>query len=231
MGNLIQIYFLRSKCMLLLCMIITVIGIPWPLSASINGSPHDMSTKQCYFCHASKTEPGQVPLWDDFPQPRTYATYVSQTHDIKNSQEIQPESFLCLGCHNGIFSRYVSNLGPSATSDMTSEEAPDFPNGGISPANTHPVCFTYDPGRDADGNNFPPAAPVPGDSGTIAIRGGKTGTLYPLYGLKKDQFECTTCHIAHYDDNGHSSGKYHVYMLRTDNSRSIMCRDCHQNKY
>jgi hypothetical protein len=225
---------LCHKYTLLLWTMITVMGIPSTLSASINGSPHDMSTKQCFFCHASKTEPGQVPLWDDSPQPRTYAVYVSQTHDMENSQETQPESFLCLGCHNGLFSSLVNYLGPASAQnkDYDFETNPTFwATLDTDPTNDHPVCFTYDPRKDADGNNFPPAVPVPGNAEARAIRGRKTGMLYPLYGLKKDQFECTTCHVAHYDDSDHSSGKYHAYLLRTANSRSIMCRDCHQNKY
>lgn len=203
--------------------------IPAIISASVQGSPHDVTTNQCDMCHLYMEGNGQIPMWDSFHQPASYLSYESLSHDMENSRESQSPTLLCLGCHNGIFSN-LTLTSASITSDMQdiSDESTTLR---AEVGSNHPVCFLYDPAKDVDNNNFPRIVIMPEKPDRKAIPGAKTGTYYPLYGKNQDRFECTTCHNPHYASNNSVTGIYQVTLLRTDNNRSSMCADCHKNKY
>lgn len=162
-------------------------------------------------------------------------------------------SILCMSCHDGTMAMNVVTNSPGRG---TTGSIPDggmntrmdqvynpswpgtYPGPNISGSysgggesidkltDEHPISFTYNPGADTEGNNFPAVA-----SGVIT---GASGTKYRLYGSNKDQFECSTCHDVHdtatYDKLS-QGGRYEIFFLRGSNLSSQMCRDCHTGKY
>ena len=224
--------FFSKKLALFFFATLFIIGIYRVASGSIEGSPHDLSTKQCDICHTDKSETGQNPMWEGQQGSKIFTMYNSPTADIGGNQQGRSLSSFCLGCHNGIFGILIKNRGPGVTSDMDYDESFDnFPNTENNPWDNHPVHFIYNPGNDADNNNFPRAVLIPGNFNNKAIHGKNTGTYYPLYGANQNQFECTTCHVAHYPVDQSIKDKNQNHLLRADNKHSSMCRDCHRNKY
>jgi hypothetical protein len=236
--------------------VLMIIGLATGAMASIEGSPHDISTQQCDICHSRSSGSGSSPEWNTVQaaviygiynakadekitverssESMAYTLYNSGTSDMNDDPQLGPQSLLCLGCHNGIFSNIIKGDGGDARSEKDwAFEAPLYRSVNIDNElkNDHPVGFSYEPKRDVDGNNFPAATMVPGKSDSRAVR-GNSGTMYPLYGAHHDRFECTTCHNPHYGA-GHpvKTGKQSRLLLRADNSRSMMCRDCHKAKY
>jgi len=179
--------------------------------ASIEGTPHDLTTKQCYLCHTPKTNEAERPLWDISQEPKISLTYNFLIHDKDNVQETPSLSCFCLSCHNGV----VGKLVKSSESDSW---------------NSHPhlIRFIYNPNQDINNNNFPTVVSLPENPRKKGIIGKRTGTFYPLYGIHNDQFECTTCHNAHYTNLRSFEIRHHKYILRT--SGFSMCSDCHLNK-
>jgi hypothetical protein len=224
--------FPSNKLALLYFATLFIIGIYFDASGSIEGSPHDLSTKQCGICHTDKSETGQNPLWEVQQGFKTFTIYNFKNTDISGSQQDRSLSSFCLGCHNGIFSKFIKNREPGLTSDMDYDESfDDLPNNENNPWDNHPVHFIYNPRNDVDNNNFPKAVSMPGKLNNKAIHGKDTGTYYPLYGTNQDQFECKTCHVAHDPVDQPIMGKNQNHLLRADNKNSSMCRDCHRNKY
>ena len=216
-----KLLFIELICTIMIWQILS--GI---VAASLQCSPHDVTTNQCDMCHLYMEGNGEIPLWDSSHQPVSYLSYDSLSHDMENSRELQSPTLLCLGCHNGIF----SNLTINSTSGF---DEPDdiLPVNDVDLRNNHPVGFIYDPSRDIDNNRFPKVTLMPEKTDRKAVHGPTTGIYYPLYGLNQDRFECITCHNPHYSSNASVTGIYQATLLRTENTRSSMCRDCHQNKY
>ncbi len=222
--------------------------------ASIEGSPHDISTKQCDICHGLKSDTGSNPQWDTSKESMQYGRpndsntkygeslkqveglmpnkmYASPTSDMSESNQLGPQSLFCFTCHNGIFSELIKTPGDTDKEEYAFE-APLYAmvNRQADFQKNHPVGFSYVPRKDTDLNNFPETTFVQGKTYSKAIM-GKSGALYPLYGMSHDRFECTTCHTPHYDpgDPFKTSGQTQL-LLRVDNSRSVMCKDCHIGK-
>ncbi|HMK48946.1 MAG TPA: cytochrome c3 family protein [Thermodesulfovibrionales bacterium] len=223
--------FKRRDLALLLSAVIFAAAIVLPpvsggALASIQGSPHDVSTNQCNMCHLYMEGDGESPLWDSSHLPESYFSYESLSRDMDNNGQLNSHTLLCLGCHNGIF----SNLTVNSTSGF---DRPDDipPANDVDLRNNHPVGFIYDPSRDVDNNGFPSVTLIPEKPDRRGVHGLKTGTYYPLYGPDQDRVECVTCHNPHYSSNASVTGIFHVSLLRTENTRSSMCRDCHRNKY
>jgi len=224
--------FSSKKLALLFFATIFFIGIYSVASGSIEGSPHDLSTKQCDICHTDKSETGQNPMWEGQQGYKTFTMDNSQNTDIGGNQQDRSLSSFCIGCHNGIFSTFIKKRGPGVSSDMDYDYSfDDFPNYENNPWENHPVHFIYNPGNDAYNNNFPMAVLIPGKFNKKAIHGKDTGTYYPLYGSNQNNFECTTCHLAHDPVDQPVKNKNQNHLLRADNKQSSMCRDCHRNKY
>ncbi|MFA5823607.1 MAG: hypothetical protein WC853_11120 [Thermodesulfovibrionales bacterium] len=220
-------------------LVLGTIGTIW---ASIEESPHNPSPDNCHICHMQRSEQGQAPSWlkesktvtfsaynrDKEQEPRTITpnmAYNSPTHDMGNTKSLNTQSYFCLACHNGVHSKLVK-VGYSFLPDSELSEISDYE---IDLTGDHPVGFAYNPYKDSDDNHFPVAVEDPQHPGSKIIYGKITGAKYPLYGMNGNNFECTTCHIAHYSEQDNKSD-YQVKLLRADNSRSSMCRDCHTNK-
>ncbi len=200
--------------------------LPCFIHASIIGSPHDSSTKQCNICHVFTSEETQIPLWEITTGNVSYNLYNSSTNDMKMSPQEQSTTFLCMGCHNGVFSVLMINTLPFLDEENYSDPVSEL----IDFNKNHPVCFQYEPMKDIDNNKFPPITIIPGNIIRKGIFGLRTGTYYPLYGPDYTRFECTTCHNPHYPSNNLVPSQSQELLLRADNSSSNMCKDCHQNK-
>jgi len=151
---------------------------------------------------------------------------------------IRTPSALCLICHNGIASELVNYPGPCSFPDAAYDiEVSGCADLGIDLRNDHPISFNYTTsgtGRDLDGNNFPTASSHT-RAATLGPRysivGAISGTDYWLYNGGNagngQSFECATCHSVHDLATYPGKGSYQVYFLRSDNTGSQMCLDCH----
>jgi len=200
------------------------------IPASIIGSPHDISAKKCFLCHIRDPEKGDAALWNISGESITFSAYDSPTRDMENILQSDALSMLCLGCHNGVVAELIISNIPD-TSDDEFYQPRYFASSGINPMYDHPIRFTYIPERDIDNNGFPQAVPYKTSSSGKAIPGKKTGTYYPLFGINGNQFECSTCHMPHYGGDAPLLNTYQIQLLRTENTRSSLCRDCHTKKY
>ncbi|MEW6054235.1 MAG: hypothetical protein AB1552_10690 [Nitrospirota bacterium] len=220
----------------------------------IYGTPHDVQVitgeaglEPCAMCHSPHSGTGQYPLWNRDQGPQSYTMYRSPSFDMAVDAQSGPAepSSLCLVCHNGVFSSLVNYPGPGSHSNENYdyEMNPTFwAMLDMDLSNEHPISFTYDPSRDnlQDNNGFPIATQCPTAPWRYWILGAN-GAKYPLYGADTtaatDQFECSTCHAVHdtvaYPGKQMVGGKSvgsQVFFLRSDNSGSKMCADCHVNR-
>jgi hypothetical protein len=198
--------------------------------SSIEGTPHDLTTKQCYLCHTPKTNETERPLWDISQEPKISITYNFLIHDKDDAQETPSLSCFCLSCHNGVLGKLVKSRGSCYISDITYEPLENLYRSESDSWNSHPhlIRFRYNPNQNINNNNFPTVVSLPENPLKKGIIGKRTGTFYPLYGIHNDQFECTTCHTAHYTNLRSFEIRHHKYILRT--SGFSMCSDCHLNK-
>lgn len=250
---------MKKTAILLLALVMVCAGAA-VVMAKVAGTPHDLHTGNaaeiCAFCHTPHGgSTTQAPLWNRSQATQTYTYYTSATFDMTPVATGQPGigSAGCLVCHNGVASTLVNYPGPGSTTNtdygftMTSgvTSAENFALLGTDLSNDHPISFTYAPSLDQDNNGFPTAGSngwIPGQVSTGA------GGNYKLYGSSKNQFECATCHAVH---NTNTNATYvshlgtwdqanrsysslpaanEVYFLRTSNTGSKMCMDCHVNR-
>jgi hypothetical protein len=146
------------------------------------------------------------------------------------TQPREPSS-LCLVCHNGVASELVNYPGPCSNPDsaydITVAGCADL---GTDLSNEHPISFNYLNTADQDGNDFPAATTLSATNLRKKVPGDISDTAYMLYGgssTNRDWFECATCHSVHDLADYPGKGSYQVYFLRSDNSGSQMCLDCH----
>lgn len=219
-----------KKLILFIITTLFILNIDGFVLATIKGTPHDLITKQCYLCHTPKIKEAERPLWDISQEPETFIPYNFLIHDKDNVQKTPSLSCFCLGCHNGVLGKLVKSRGSCYTSDVTDESLESFYQSEFDPWNNHPhpIRFSYNPKQDVYNNNFPAAVTLTEHPDKKGIKGKKTGTFYPLYGINKDQFECTTCHAPHYTTLRSFEIRHYQYILRS--SGLSMCKDCHRNK-
>ena len=227
----------------------------------VENTPHDVRVftgnndlEPCAMCHTPHSGTGDYPIWNRDQGAQTYIMYASPTFDMRMGAAAQPQapSSLCLVCHNGVYSQLVNYPGPGSHVNEDYDyqmNAYFWAMLDVDLHNDHPISFTYNPALDADYDGFPNWGPcglsiaprncIPGYGITV---GNSTGFIgYPLYGTQMDQFECATCHSVHdtvnYTDGGVkqlAGGKSvgtQVFFLRRDNSQSMLCGDCHRNRY
>lgn len=223
----------------------------------VKDTPHDIrvitgeeSHEPCAICHTPHSGTGEYPLWNRDQGAQTYTLYDSPSFDMVTIVQPQSPSSLCLVCHNGVFSSLVNYPGPGshATEAYDYEMNPTFwAMLGTDLRDEHPISFPYNPSLDKDRNAFPNATLVDGRNiiAPTAIENTNPGAGYigfPLYGgtaaLPGNQFECATCHSVHDTVNytgkqlvgGKSTGTQ-VFFLRANNTGSLMCAECHVNRY
>ena len=223
-----------KKVLLLIVCVMLVAGMATLVRATVIGTPHEVvpGLEPCAFCHTPHGGTGDYPLWNRFQDDQTYDLYESISFDMGPTYQPRNPSRLCLVCHNGVFSSLVNYPGPC--SNPTSGYDVTVAGCGLigtDLTNDHPISFNYDSTLDLDGNVFPIATERRGGipSDRYAIVGGISGTDYWLYGEdgQSNWFECATCHSVHDLATYPGKGDYQVYFLRSDNTRSQLCLDCH----
>jgi hypothetical protein len=248
-----------KKILLAVITITLVFGLATVLMAresgqpGVLGTPHDVQVitgeaglEPCAMCHSPHSGSGDYPAWNRDQAAQTYTMYASPTFDMASVQSAQPNSpsSLCLVCHNGVFSSLVNYPGPGShqNENYDYEMNPTFwAMLGTNLTDDHPISFEYDPAldNDQDDNGFPNEVPCPTAPWRLWIPGGEGALTYPLYGTgaQANMFECATCHSVHDTVNypgktmvGGKSVGTQVFFLRTDNTSSALCADCHVNR-
>ena len=216
-----------------------IIGVATVVWATVIGTPHDLAPETCAMCHSPHNGTGQYPLWNRTQAAQTYTVYDSPGFDMGPATQPREPSSLCLVCHNGIASELVNYPGPCSNPDsMYDITVAGGSCGylGTDLTNEHPISFNYNANADQDGNDFPTATRVSDHHPSIhdrkMIRGNISDTRYMLYGNSTEHnwFECATCHSVHDLAEYPGKGSYQVYFLRSDNSGSQMCLDCHTKR-
>jgi len=224
-----------------------VIGMATIVWSSVLDTPHDIvpGNEPCAYCHTPHNA-ASYPLWNRIQDsdPGSYQMYASNSFDMGlNAPLDQPlfPSNLCLICHNGVASSLVNYPGPCGSYN----ESYDVILEGCGNLTTdlrddHPISFDYVFTEDFDKNGFIAPVFMPGLGSTrqrMAIQGQiHTNVYYPLFGDDRisiaTRFECATCHAVHHtaDPMYDGAGDTQVYFLRSDNTRSELCRDCHINR-
>jgi len=221
-----------KKLLLAVLMLSLLAGVA-TVWATVIGTPHDLAPEPCAMCHTPHSGTGAYPLWNRTQASQTYTLYNSISFDMGPAVQPRSPSSLCLVCHNGVASELVNYPGPCSTPDPAYDiEVAGCADLGLDLSNEHPISFNFNASLDLDNNNFPTAlqvrtTPTP----RYAIPGSISGTNYFLYGnisaLEYNYFECATCHSVHDLATYPGKGEYQVYFLRSDNTGSQMCLDCH----
>jgi hypothetical protein len=221
---------------LVTCLLIGAATFVW---ASVIGTPHDLAPEPCAMCHTPHSGTGDYPLWNRTQPAQTYVLYNSISFDMGPATQPRSPSSLCLVCHNGVASELVNYPGPCSNPDSAYDiEVAGCADLGTTLSDDHPISFNYNAtGVDLDNNNFPIANNVgPAGRPRYAIQGGISGTNYFLYAesggtvVTDRWFECATCHSVHDLAVYPGKGVEQVYFLRSDNTGSQMCLDCHQDR-
>lgn len=221
-----------KKVFLLLLVLSLMAGVA-TVWATVIGTPHDLAPEPCAMCHTPHSGTGQYPLWNRLQPTQTYTLYNSISFDMGPTTQPRSPSSLCLVCHNGVASTLVNYPGPCSNPDAAYDiQVAGCADLGLDLTNEHPISFNFNDALDLDGNNFPPATQVRTlPNPRYAIIGSISGTNYFLYGNtvagEYNYFECATCHSVHDLATYPGKGEYQVYFLRSDNTGSQMCLDCH----
>jgi len=212
--------------------------------ATVVNSPHDIAyglsgrevCVNCHTPHQGQNPPVSMLLWNRNRVSNATLFYNSATFDMgpANSTNAGPQTNLCLACHDGAASTLVNYPGPGSTQntnyDLSSGKIGNWANIGTDLSQEHPVAFVYNASADKDNNGFQAAS-------NGVITGSGTGTSYRLY--DNNTFQCATCHAVHdtatytkasWNGLNNPRGSGEVYFLRTSNSASQMCTDCHVNR-
>ena len=183
------------------------------LSGSAYAAHSDDGCHRCHVVHnaAEPTDVGAswgVPLWSSDYTADGLPTFTLYSSPTLNATPSQPDgaSKLCLGCHDGSYSYFVSD--PTSAFIFHPEDL----------ATTHPISFEYtDALATADGALRPPSTTL---SGTA--RGGTIAT-----DLLDDhnKMQCSSCHDVHTSGIGD-------FMLRwgysvAASTDAVMCKICH----
>lgn len=195
------------------------------------------SDRHCNGCHVphwavpeSDTDYG-VPLWSPVNTSDglkyTYTMYSSKGFDaltpVKAAQPDGP-SKLCLGCHDGSYSRIGSRMDPTNASYV---EGYRRGFGAEDLARSHPISFVYDSALAArsGGRLHDPATTL------SALPGGRTIQAELLD--SKDKMQCTSCHDVHSHNYQMLRYQWNATGLDPDTGASVpktdnvMCRVCH----
>jgi len=219
------------KKVLLFLLVLSLMAGVATVWATVIGTPHDLAPEPCAMCHTPHSGTGDYPLWNRLQDPQTYDTYGSISFDMGPTVQPRNPSALCLVCHNGLPSELVNYPGPCSNPDAAYDiEVAGCADLGLDLTDDHPLSFNFNADADLDGNNFPDAFQIrTTPSPRFAIPGSISSINYMLYGENgaTDWFECATCHSVHDLAVYPGKGEYQVYFLRSDNTGSQMCLDCH----
>lgn len=197
----------------------------------------------CIYCHTPHGGALNTPLWNrSIPTGIGFTHYTSNTlsgyFSDKMARVVNPESLLCMSCHDGS----VSINSISNNSNRTGG-APDF-GGPVQPmwfvndpaavigeaapmtatpktqdlSDDHPISFSYS-GAQGHADNLGKLQPA--DGGVNDPRKGVLGVR--LFGPNLN-VECSTCHDPHVD--GGADAAYAPFLVMA-NTGSALCLACH----
>ena len=171
--------------------------------ALIDGTPHDLSAvsggSSCSFCHTPHGALAGTPLWSRRLSTAVYDIYRSSSLQANVGQPTG-SSKLCLSCHDGTVA-LAETLGNSSGGGTYITPGKD--NLGTDLSDDHPISFVYSTALSTEDIQIRPPSMLPEQLRLDTSR----------------ELQCTTCHDPH--DNRHGD------FLVMSNSRSSMCRACH----
>jgi len=207
---------------------------------TVNPLYYTNETEVCIFCHTPHG--GQsVGLWNkDYADPTLvgsnweFYTSTTASNTVKAVAAINPESMLCLSCHDGSISvNHLLNYGQAFPIETTSNGQTDTPlvgrSDGTNPRIGGNIANVNDSGKLGDDH------PISFSYRDVLIEyGAKPGLkdpdplTYPdirFYGGAARRVECPTCHDPHVDYKTASTD--HAPFLTMSNAGSAMCLVCH----
>ncbi len=196
--------------------------------AEITGSKHDFSLqswsdgqlcKVCHTPHNANQSVSSAPLWNhELSSETNYTLYNS---DSMNQHTVQPKgiSKLCLSCHDGTVA--VDSFGGKTGSMKILPGEPGYIGTDLS--DDHPVSIIW---------NHQTIIPYEFDEQCLYCHDyiGEDPEKFrlPFYtydGGTTYNVECSSCHDPHNKGDGTQGPDY---MLRTKNTRSFLCTQCHK---
>lgn len=194
-------------------------------------------TEVCIFCHTPHG--GQTTgLWnkpdaDPAAVGSSWEFYTSSTasNTVKAVAAINPESMMCLSCHDGSISvNHLLNYGQVDPISTTQNGQTDTPlvgrSDGTSPRIGGNIANVNDSGKLGDDH------PISFSYSAVLVEyGAKPGLKDPtstdirFYGGAARRVECPTCHDPHVDYKTASTD--HAPFLTMSNAGSAMCLQCH----
>ncbi len=182
--------------------LVTAAAFSTSATASIQGSPHDLSAAAgggaCSFCHTPHGALPGTPLWSRKLSTAVYKIYESSSLEAKVGQPTGA-SKLCLSCHDGTVALTETITGAPGSTYLP----PGSANLGTDLSDDHPISFVYSSGLSARDPQLRPPFALP-----EVLELDRSGEL-----------QCTTCHDPH--DN-----RYGDFLVMA-NERSQMCISCH----
>ncbi len=195
-------------------------------------------TEICIFCHTPHGGDNTGPLWNrNIPGAASFTTYDSSTlsAEVAGVTTINPESLLCLACHDGGLSvnhllnyNTVNPILNAGTSDPNTTivgtpganprigGAPGAENSTGQLGDDHPISFSY--------NTVLTEYGVSGKGGLHTVLAAETAGVQ-FFGGAAARVECSSCHDPHVDYEV-SSPTYYPFLIMP-NDGSALCLACH----
>lgn len=183
--------------------LLAIVALCSPVSALIDGTPHDLSAiaggSSCGFCHTPHGALTGTPLWSHKLSTAVYEIYQSSSLEASVGQPTGSSKY-CLSCHDGTVALAESVRGGSSGGTYIT---PGQANLGTDLSDDHPISFVYSTALSTEDVQIRPPSMAPEQ-----LRLDKSGEL-----------QCRTCHDPH--DNRYGN------FLVMSNRRSQMCVSCH----
>jgi len=170
----------------------------------------------CVYCHTPHNANLEIdgPLWNRNVAVGTYTMYNggAPSGSIKGTFDASPnpETLICLGCHDGVSAvDSIVNLpgrDPDvtwATGGQSLSDIASYAVLGSDLSDDHPVSITFEPTLNAG----------------LAAMGVPEAAGLKFFGPGANKVECATCHNVH--------GTGHAQLLRVSSDGSLICLTCH----
>ncbi|PNU19660.1 hypothetical protein C2E25_11185 [Geothermobacter hydrogeniphilus] len=219
------------------------------LSTSGNIAPSNNEDEICVFCHTPHGSSTDGPLWNRNNSSVVYTHYTSSTLSTfvasTRTANVNPESMLCLSCHDGSISMYTvinptNDVGQPtpAVGDGTMRDGflniqgPKIgqgrnPDGTVNPVSNdlsddHPISFKYQAVHDDTTKNNAARLHTIAEAEAAGVR------FLPENAPDADKrVECSSCHDPHVDYGIFTGDPNYKPFLITPNTGSALCLACH----
>jgi predicted CXXCH cytochrome family protein len=244
----------KIVCGLTLLILLSVASVAFAVrgTADVSNTVHNLSatgpvwslyvtneTQVCIFCHTPHGGSLDGPLWNRDPVATVFKFYDSSTisAEVKGVTEINPESLICLACHDGGLS--VNHLlnnssatpviattfggGLNTTITGSAGASPRIGGNPATPGATgelgddHPISFSYAAVKTA--------YDVAGKTTLHTVADAVTAGVQFFGGPGVERVECSSCHDPHVDYEI-ASPTYAPFLI-TPNTGSALCLACH----